>query len=46
MTFDLNLLLTCTDVKIDWDNLFIKDYLRTKFEACEAKRSGVISCTR
>ena len=44
MTFDLD--LWPTDPTINRDHLLIKDYLPTKFEACGAKRSGVISCTR
>ena len=35
-----------TDLNINRDHLLIKDYLPTKFEASEAKRSWVISCTR
>ena len=37
-----------TDLNINRDNLIIKDYLPTKFETSEAKRSWVtsISCTR
>ena len=34
-----------TDLNINRDHLLIKDYLPTKFEACGAKRSWVISCT-
>ena len=44
MTFDLD--LWPTDLKINRDHLLTKDYLPTKFEACGAKRSWVISCTR
>ena len=35
-----------TDLTINRDHLFIKDYLPTKFEASGAKRSWVIRCTR
>ena len=35
-----------TDLNINRDHLLIKDFLPTKFEAFEAKRSWVISCTR
>ena len=35
-----------TDLNINRDHLLIKDYLPTMFEASEAKRSWVISCTR
>ena len=35
-----------TDLNINRGHLLIKDYLPTKFEACGAKRSRVISCTR
>ena len=35
-----------TDLNINRGHLLIKDYLPTKFEACGAKHSGVISCTR
>ena len=35
-----------TDLNINRDHLLIKDYLPTKFEACGAKRSWVINCTR
>ena len=41
MTFNLDLLPT--DLNINTGHLLIKDYLPTKFEACGAKRSGVIS---
>ena len=44
MIFDLD--LWPTDLNIDRDHLFIKDYLPTKFEASGAKRSWVINCTR
>ena len=44
LTFDLD--LWHTDLKINRDHLFIKDYLPTKFEASGAKRSWVIRCTR
>ena len=44
MTFDLD--LWPTDLKINRDHLLTKDYLPTKFQASEAKRSSVISCTR
>ena len=44
MTFDLD--LWPTDLTINTDHLLIKDYLPTKFEACGAKCSWVISCTR
>ena len=44
MTFDLD--LWRTDLNINRDHLLIKDYLPTKFEACGAKRSWVINCTR
>ena len=44
MTFDLD--LWPTDLNIKRDHLLIRDYLPTKFEACGAKRSWVISCTR
>ena len=43
-TFDLD--LWPTDLNINRGHLLIKDYLPTKFEACWAKRSWVISCTR
>ena len=39
MTYDLN-------INRDHLPVLIKDYLPTKFEASEAKRSRVISCTR
>ena len=35
-----------TDLNINRGHLLIKDYLPTKFEACGAKPSWVISCTR
>ena len=35
-----------TDLNINRGHLLIKDYLRTKFEACGAKHSWVISCTK
>ena len=35
-----------TDLNINRGHLLIKDYLPIKFEACGAKRSWVISCTR
>ena len=35
-----------TDLNINRDHLLVKDYLPTKFEAAEAKRSWVISSTR
>ena len=44
MTYDLE--LWSTDLNINRDHLLMKDYLPTKFEASEAKRSWVISCTR
>ena len=44
MTFDLD--LWPTDLNINRDHLFTKDYLPTKFEASGAKRYWVISCTR
>ena len=44
MSYDLD--LSSTDRTIYRDHLLIMDYLPTKFEACGAKRSGVISCTR
>ena len=44
MTFDLD--LWRTDLNINRVHKLIKDYLPTKFEACGAKRSWVISCTR
>ena len=44
LTFDLD--LEPTDLNIDRGHLLIKDYLPTKFEACRAKRSWVISYTR
>ena len=45
MTFDLD--LWSSDLNISRDHLIIMVlvYLRTKFEACWAKRSWVISCT-
>ena len=44
MSFDLE--LWPTDLNINRDHLLTKDYLPAKFEASEAKRSRVISCTR
>ena len=44
MTVDLD--LWPTDLNINRGHLLIKDYLPTMFEACGAKRSWVISCTR
>ena len=43
MTYDLD--LWPTDLNINRGHLLIKDYLPSKFEASEAKLSGVISCT-
>ena len=43
-TFDLDLLPT--DLNINRNDLLIKDYLPTEFEASGAKRSWVISCAR
>ena len=44
MTFDLD--LWSTDLNINRVHLLIQDYLHTKSEACWAKYSRVISCTR
>ena len=44
MTFDLD--FWPNDLNINSGHVLIKDYLPTKFEACGAKRSWVISCTR
>ena len=44
MTFDRD--LWPTDLNINRDHLLMQDYLPTKFEASEAKRSWVIRCTR
>ena len=44
MTIDLD--LWPSNLNIDRNHLLIKDYLPIKFEASEAKRSWVISCTR
>ena len=41
LTFDLH--FSPTDLNIDRGHLLMKDYLPTKFEACGAKRSWVIS---
>ena len=38
-----NLQLSPTEMNINRDHLLMKDYLPTKFEACGAKRSWVIS---
>ena len=46
MTFESDLDLWPTDLKINRDHLLIKDYLPTKFEASGANPSWVISCTR
>ena len=43
---DLWLWPLTTDLNINRDHLLIKNYLPAKFEAFEAKRSWVISCTR
>ena len=44
LTFDLD--LWPTDLNSNMDHLLMQDYLPTKFEVSEAKRSWVISCTR
>ena len=46
MTFDLDLWVWPTDLNINRGHLLIKDYVCTKFEACGAKRSWVIGCTK
>ena len=45
LTFDPDLDLWPTDLKINRDHLLIKGYIHTKFEVKPVKRSQVIRCT-